>query len=260
MPTLVIWGMSVCRSTTGQLRTVATSATRLDDESGPHWRLRHAPLSVFEHVRPLIANSDRLIVNLETCLVAGKTSPFEGQKNYLGWDDPERTLGVLKEIGVSAVSLANNHTMDFGNDGLLETIAKLKAAGTQLLSLGNFVFNSSGRYDAFSAPPLSLIARLDLKPEIEGWSSALKLYPIVTDNRRTGFQVQPVDRAMLASAYSLLAERAPDASAFRSHFELGEDERGLHIRLTRPISLPFAYASEGRKPALAPPDTLQPIA
>ncbi len=343
----------------------------LDDESGPHWRLRRAPLSFFDNVRPLIANSNRLIVNLETCLLTGRISPFEGQKKYLGWDDPERTLGVLKEIGVGAVSLANNHTMDFGGDGLLETIAKLEAAGistfgagenlkmasrpftrhlkvagrekalfvigafefrrrykerydyyaaadspgvnslsrrrvtarierlrrenpdaliiacphwnrnygwadkeidlcsalidagadlvighglhmlgqchwseagTQVLSLGNFVFNSFGRYEQFLAPPFSLVARLDLKPEAEGWSSELKLYPIVTDSRRTDFQVQPVDRAMRASVYSLLAERAPDASAFHSHFEPGEDERGLHIRLTRPISPRFRCA------------------
>lgn len=44
---------------------------------------------------------------------------------------------------------------------------------------------------------------------------------------------------MLASVYALLAERAPDEAAFREHFEPGEDARGLHLALTRPISPRF---------------------
>jgi hypothetical protein len=111
-------------------------------------------------------------------------------------------------------------------------------AGT-VLSLGNFVFNSPGRYDKFSAPPVSLIARIEIGPQGNNWFSSLKLYPILTDNLRTDFNVQPVDWAMLSSTFSILAEHAPDPVAFRASFETAEDERGLHIKLTRPLSPRF---------------------
>jgi len=340
------------------------------DEEGRAFqrRLREAPLSFFENVRPLISGSNCLIANLETTLPSRIRSPLRGRKKHVIWDNPRRTPAVLKDIGIDALNLANNHANDFGGDGLLQTMEVLKASGfstfgaggtrrsaakpfvrtvrcagrkkalivlsayeltrdykerydyyagaaspgvnplnsrvgarierlraqdpqalivacphwlqnyrwanekeidiasalidagadivigtgahtmgqcrwsksgTVILSIGDFIFNWRGFYRSHSAPPFSLIARLDIAPRFGRWSSALKLYPIVTDNLRTGFQVQPVDQAMLASVYALLAERAPDEAAFCKHFEQGEDARGLHIALNRPISPRF---------------------
>jgi D-alanine-D-alanine ligase-like ATP-grasp enzyme/poly-gamma-glutamate capsule biosynthesis protein CapA/YwtB (metallophosphatase superfamily) len=333
-------------------------------------RLCVNPSSFFEDVKPLIAGSDVLIANLESCLVTDKQSPFEGSKRYLGSDHPARTTSIFKQISVTGVNLANNHTMDFGAEGLLETIERLgragipvfgagenrraaskpliyrievagvsktihvigalessrkyqeqyrfyagasapgvnrlsrqglskrikklrvaepqaliivcphwhqnykwasdgnlelsstllsagadlvighgahmlqqcywSEAGTILMSLGNFVFNSPGRYANFSAPPFSLIARIELGVKRNRWSSSLNLYPIVTDNLQTGFHVKPVNEKMLSEVYSLLTIHAPNALDFRNSFEPAEDERGFHIKLTRPISLRFA--------------------
>src|SRR5699024_5656384 len=77
-------------------------------------RLKKDPFSYFSGVKPLVKNSDYLILNLETVLEDDPKPIFE-DKGYPNYDNPERTLKVLKDLGVSAVSLANDHTMDFGD-------------------------------------------------------------------------------------------------------------------------------------------------
>ena len=47
-------------------------------------------------------------------------------KNLLHWANPDKTASTLKRHGIKAVSLANNHTMDYGPKGLLNTLATLK--------------------------------------------------------------------------------------------------------------------------------------
>lgn len=97
-------------------------------------RLENDPQSFFEGVTPLIDKTDHLIINLETVLADNPAPVFE--KNYLKWDDPERTISILKKIGVTAASLANNHIMDYGSDLMLETERKLTAAGINCFGVG----------------------------------------------------------------------------------------------------------------------------
>jgi UDP-N-acetylmuramoyl-tripeptide--D-alanyl-D-alanine ligase len=112
--------------------------------------------------------------------------------------------------------------------------------GTQVLSVGNFVFNTLGQYEKCSAPPFSLIARIEFRPKLIGWSAALKIYPIISDNRQTNFRPQPIASSTLSSVHALLANHAPDGRAsFNANFKMGEDDRGPHIFLTQPISPRF---------------------
>jgi len=144
-----------------------------------------------------------------------------------------------KEMGIASSLIDAGADIVIGTGAHMIGQCRWSESGTVILSIGDFIFNWPGYYRAYSVPPFSLIVRLDIAPKDNGWSSALKVYPIVTDNIRTGFQVQPVDRAMLASVYALLAERAPDEGAFRKYFRADEDARGLHLALTRPISPRF---------------------
>lgn len=97
-------------------------------------RLKNEPLSFFEGVTPLIKNTDHFIINVETVLADRPTKTFD--KNYLKWDDPERTVEVLQNIGVTAASLANNHVMDYGSDLMLSTKKRLTAAGITCFGVG----------------------------------------------------------------------------------------------------------------------------
>lgn len=105
-------------------------------------RLEENPLSFFELIKPVVQNSDYFILNLETVLAKDPQTPIDG-KQYPNWDTPSRTLKVLKDLGVSAVSLANNHTMDFGPRVMLETKKQLEDEGIQTFGSGKNVNEAS---------------------------------------------------------------------------------------------------------------------
>jgi len=113
-------------------------------------RLEHDPWSFVESVAPLVDDTSLLVANLETVLAVRPADPFGGKKRYQGWDLPDRTLAILQRLGVDAVSLANNHSMDFGAAPLLATIAHLEAAG--IVPIG------AGAHEAAAARPLTLAA------------------------------------------------------------------------------------------------------
>ena len=104
-------------------------------ELEPLNRLNKDPMSFLTDLIPLIQESDSLIFNLETVL-AHQPEPIFPEKKFLNWDDPRRTIDILSKLGVKAVSLANNHTMDFGPEIMLQTKNKLEEAGIHCLGAG----------------------------------------------------------------------------------------------------------------------------
>lgn len=79
----------------------------------------------FANVRSWFENDDFSMVNLEGVLgdqghPAGKRYAFRGPASY---------TNILTENSVEAVSLANNHTLDFGETGYAETKRILEEAG-----------------------------------------------------------------------------------------------------------------------------------
>ena len=98
-------------------------------------RLDHAPFSFFQGIKPLVENSDHFIINLETVLEENP-SEFLEDKQYPNWDQPKRMLDILHKLGVTAVGLTNNHSMDFGPRVMLSTISKLEASGIKVFGAG----------------------------------------------------------------------------------------------------------------------------
>lgn len=321
-------------------------------------RLQHDPMSFLSGLQPLVAGSDAMILNLETVLADSPSSPFEGKKPYLGWDNPERTVECLRQLGVVAVSLANNHSMDYGATHLLETKAYLEKAGISsfgaganrkeaaapltlrldvdggeqrvhliagmqiqaklrdeyqfyasprqpgvnglarsrlvktieqlreqdpnslivvfphwgrnyqwandklraaaedfasagadliighgahmlqqctfdkhtatVYSLGNFLFNWAGRFDKYDAPPYGLVARVGLDYKDGRWQVQLRLYPILSDNQRSGHRPSPVDEQGFRDVWAALTKMDLDGS-FARHARAARDSLGYHI-------------------------------
>jgi poly-gamma-glutamate capsule biosynthesis protein CapA/YwtB (metallophosphatase superfamily) len=79
----------------------------------------------FSEVKPLFAGADLVVVNLE-CPFTDRGEPIPKNFNFRARPS---TVSVLVDAGVRAVSLANNHLMDYGPDGVADTIATLDAAG-----------------------------------------------------------------------------------------------------------------------------------
>jgi poly-gamma-glutamate capsule biosynthesis protein CapA/YwtB (metallophosphatase superfamily) len=87
---------------------------------------RADPPSVFEHVAPLLRQGDIVVGNLEG-LNCDRGAPIIGKievgSRHLR-SSPDN-LRALESAGFNAMILANNHNMDYGPEGLLQTIALL---------------------------------------------------------------------------------------------------------------------------------------
>ena len=95
------------------------------------------PVSIFANVRSLLREADLLLGNQETPIcdrgepILGKTEVGSGNVRAV----PE-TARALREVGFKAVGLANNHMMDYGEEGLLQTIELLAEAGVAYTGAG----------------------------------------------------------------------------------------------------------------------------
>jgi poly-gamma-glutamate capsule biosynthesis protein CapA/YwtB (metallophosphatase superfamily) len=77
---------------------------------------------------PLIKKVDLMLINLE-CVIAKDGTPWDKTPKMFFFRAEPDAIDVLKEAQVNYVSLANNHTLDFGEEALLETINRLDEAG-----------------------------------------------------------------------------------------------------------------------------------
>lgn len=82
-----------------------------------------------------LAAADLAVVNLETAV----TAAGDRQPKQYAFRAPAVAFDVLAAAGVDAVSLANNHGMDFGRAGLLDSLAAADAAGVDVLGAGRDV-------------------------------------------------------------------------------------------------------------------------
>lgn len=79
----------------------------------------------FRNVLSFFENDDFTMVNLEGALCDGG-APVPKTHNFRG---PTAYINILTENSVEAVTVANNHTMDYGPQGYASTLAALEGAG-----------------------------------------------------------------------------------------------------------------------------------
>jgi|GEM_PF-1271463 hypothetical protein len=314
----------------------------------------------FEKFRDVLFDSNFTLANLEVCLTERRESTLAGRKSYLDHADTKETTQLLHSLGVTAVSLANNHSMDFGEEGLIDTLDALKAmgiasfgagrtaldaqsvlhhrltlggeqvhvaflggyelktnyrswgyyadansggvnlwteenarqqieifrrdypntyliacphwgssyehvtdaqqklaevlidAGADLLighgshmlqhirkyknkwiifSLGNFVYNSPGRFKKFDIKPYSLIGRLRLRLQNGHVNRTLNLYPIQSDNRRTGYQSDFVSEAEFDKVMRFYMPTTSPRNGIQSCVITGKDKFGYYFSI-----------------------------
>ncbi|MEJ2358931.1 MAG: CapA family protein, partial [Deinococcales bacterium] len=86
----------------------------------------------------LFARGDVAFANLE-CAVAGADARYQGAPKAFLFRAAPATLQTLTSVGVALVSLANNHALDAGVDGLRQTLRHLAAAGIAAVGAGEDV-------------------------------------------------------------------------------------------------------------------------
>lgn len=80
---------------------------------------------VFDNIKEYVESADLAIGNLETTL-AGKEI---GYSSYPTFNTPENLAIDLAEMGIDILSTANNHSLDKGFKGIINTIEELDKAG-----------------------------------------------------------------------------------------------------------------------------------
>jgi len=93
----------------------------------------------FLKIRDYLESADLVFGNLETALIQGREI---GPAEMVFRAAPEMAF-VLKDFGFSVISLANNHTMNFGQAGLADTMLNLAEAQVAYAGAGH---NSSEAY------------------------------------------------------------------------------------------------------------------
>ncbi len=86
-----------------------------------------------ERVRQFFSDRTYNVVNLETAVLpkSCRTSrscskyPKTGEKVF-HFATPAKALGILSELNLRAVTVANNHSLDFGEPGLRAMLESLK--------------------------------------------------------------------------------------------------------------------------------------
>ena len=93
---------------------------------------RRGPEYFLQHVRPIFEADDFTVVNLENVLTDRTLTPKEKSTDPAYWyRAPTANAEILTSSGVEAVSLANNHTGDYGPAGYKDTVKAVSAAGLE---------------------------------------------------------------------------------------------------------------------------------
>lgn len=90
---------------------------------------------VAEEVRDIVAAADLFLLNLECC-ISERGEPWGAPGKPFFFRAPPVAVETLTWLGVDAVTLANNHALDFGPDALDDTLAHLAAAGIAVVGAG----------------------------------------------------------------------------------------------------------------------------
>ncbi len=93
------------------------------------------PEAPWGDVMPLLDASDVRIINLE-CAITDNERPWTRTPKVFHFRAQPSAIETLRTARIDACSLANNHTLDFEEQGLLDTLEHLDAAGIRHAGAG----------------------------------------------------------------------------------------------------------------------------
>lgn len=86
-------------------------------------------------IASLLDEADLVVGNLECC-ISTTTQPWPSPTKQFYFRAPPAAAEALAELGVDCVTLANNHSMDYGDTGLMDTIDRLASVGIDVVGAG----------------------------------------------------------------------------------------------------------------------------
>src|SRR5215207_4934461 len=85
---------------------------------------------------PVLDSADLRVINLECAITTHENPWSRTPKTFHFRAGPSRAAGVLRAARIDACSVANNHTLDFEEEGLLDTLVYLDGAGIRHAGAG----------------------------------------------------------------------------------------------------------------------------
>jgi len=139
-----------------------------------------APEEPWGDVLPILRSADLRILNLE-CAVTSQVRPWmRTPKVFHFRADPTLAVGALSAASIDACSLANNHSLDFEEEGLRETLSSLDCAGIAHAGAGADL--AAARRPALLRGDVALVSCTDNEPPFAangGWGTWY--VPVSTD-------------------------------------------------------------------------------
>lgn len=145
-------------------------------------------------------------------------------QNY-SWRSPYQvaTARALRSAGVDLVIGSGAHMMqeveDAGNDWTF-------------YGIGNFIFNAGGRYSENHAPPFSLPLVIDFWIDNGRLQTALRVYPIMSENKITHYQPRLLTEEELSMVNALLSGKSHWDEASHAAVNPGKDDIGRYIKFS----------------------------
>lgn len=115
---------STPRGPLGSGQTVTLAFAGDSSFQGLDAAVRSRPDQVLAAIAPVLGDADLTMVNLEAAVGSGGTP----QAKAFRFQTPAQSLDALAAAGVDIVTMANNHGMDYGPEGLASSL-QIKAAG-----------------------------------------------------------------------------------------------------------------------------------
>jgi poly-gamma-glutamate capsule biosynthesis protein CapA/YwtB (metallophosphatase superfamily) len=99
--------------------------------------LERQPPSAFfsQEVVEAVQEADFRVMNLE-CSISDRGSRWPRPGKPFFFRAPPRAVEILNHLGVDCVTLANNHSLDFGYEALIDTFDHLRGAGIKWVGAG----------------------------------------------------------------------------------------------------------------------------
>ena len=106
-------------------------------------RLDRDPATVFGAAAPGLGRADLTMVNLETAITDGG----EQQGKEFTFRAPPAAFTALRDAGVDVATMANNHGADYGEPGLRDSLAAMRAAHFPVVGIGR---NAAAAYAPYT--------------------------------------------------------------------------------------------------------------
>ena len=121
----------IVRTSTARIAAVGDILCQMDMVEDAYSNGAYDFSSMFSNITKFVQNSDLAIGTLETNFIDGK---YSGVGKY---NSPIEFLTAVKQSGIDLVSLAHNHELDYGIDGLNTTINKVQEQNISIIGISN---------------------------------------------------------------------------------------------------------------------------